>query len=208
MNDRDMCLKYVDMLDKRAEACNQRIRRSSVLFVVLAVVLHFLSGPEAATLELVGAEVTIPRHLIVAIAPLLLSMVYFALWSFAVLEELCYREMRRVWSALDLEGAVSRTWQMRLLEQPSYYTTSQVRQDLGVYGVVHRLFDVCFGICYCVVPFGVVIAFIRRGWVVVGSPWLLIPHTIAVLLLILSLADQSSGRFLNGAQINTDDGKS
>lgn len=181
---------YVSALLQKAELCNNRMHQTALWFVSFAAIAYFLSKSEATTLSILGASVPIPRAVLIGAMPLLLAALFYSMSCFASLEDEYYKEIRQFVAAPRSNGRVLSPFQLKLLEAPSHYTYSELRDIAGstrALSLASGFASLLLVLIYGLVPVSVVGYFVTVAFHAFGVSWMLAIEGLAVFLGLFGL---------------------
>lgn len=147
----EVLCKYLELISDKGSVCNSKLHRKVYKFGVFSIIFYYVANFGIDTISFVGMTLNIPNHFLIAVAPLVLTYLYYSIVCFIKLESTYYREQRWILAELNKTAQIPfERWQGVLLETPSYYTwmevcgpANEVFQRRGN-GVVARLIHMAY----------------------------------------------------------------
>jgi hypothetical protein len=194
MTHQELLTKYLEQLEKVGTKSTDRMHFMSYLFIGLSVVFYFLATSATCQFQLFGATLTVPRIVILVVAPVILSVILYFFSSFACLEHQAYMEVRRVVLELCGNELPLTPWQLLFFEAPSYYTYSEIRNYSDtqlVFRWAGYVTLALISIMYFLVFPLVIGYFIYLGIQSIKSSWLALPYGVSAFLTVFATLQHS-----------------
>ncbi len=191
MDDRDILIKYLDLVDRGSQFCSQEAHKTVNLFVGVTFFLYLVYAFNIQDLNVFGIKANVPKSIILGVAPLVLTYLYHNMVCFFKLESAYHEEIKQAMKELGVKSKAGfSNWQIELLVRPSYYTWSFLRDEvkgssklLKVCGLV--LYMIIFFI-YFITPLLLITFFMFVGQAEINSVWIYLPYLIVTFVTIYS----------------------
>lgn len=183
MDDRDILIKYLDLVDRGSQFCSQEAHKMVNLFIVVTFFLYLVYAFNIQELNVFGIKANLPKSVILGVSPLILAYLYHNMVCFFKLESAYHEEIKLAMKELGVKAKAGfSNWQIELLVRPSYYTWSFIRDEvkgssrlLKMCGLV--LYMIIFFI-YFITPPLLITFFMFVGHAEINSAWILLPYLI------------------------------
>jgi len=124
----DIIIKTIELYNERTKYCNQQLHRTTFYLLTLSIVFLIYAQFGLKEISLLGTKIEVPKPYVLFVAPLILVFLYHQLVAYTKLEGLYHRRIKHYYRSLCKENECpTEKWEEYLLETPSYYTWSEIR---------------------------------------------------------------------------------